>query len=182
MTTGHENIHRLDKPETTVYHGSLIKKKRFLRKIYEDWYDGFINEVNKLAIAGKMLELGSGGGFLKERLPDIITSDILELPDCDICCRAEDLPFQANSLKAVFMLDVLHHIPDVRQFFSEISRTLKPGGITYMIEPANTAFSSIIYKNFHHEDFDPDTPDWTFESIGPAFQFQPGAPVDHFQA
>ncbi len=160
-------INKLDIPETTIHHGSLIKKKQFLRKIYEEWYHGFIEATKLLTIAGQMLELGSGGGFLKELLPEIITSDILDLPDCDICCSAEDLPFDEYSLKAVFMLDVLHHIPDVRRFFAEMDRTLISGGMVYMIEPANTLFSSFIYKNFHHEDFDPNTPNWSFESIGP---------------
>jgi hypothetical protein len=36
-----------------------------------------------------------------------------------------------------------------------------------MIEPANTLFSSFIFKNFHHETFDPSAQDWQFVSTGP---------------
>lgn len=158
---------RLDAPETTVFHGELIKKKNFLKRIYEEWYGGFIEEVNRIKADGKILELGSGGGFLKEMLPEVITSDVLELPECDLQCYAEDLPFGDHDLKAIFMLDVLHHIPESRKFFHESSRTLKPGGIIYMIEPANTFFSRIIYKNFHHEVFDERVKEWNFKSIGP---------------
>jgi SAM-dependent methyltransferase len=157
----------LDHPKTTIIHSQIIKKKKFLNKLYEEWYSDFLSTIENLSIEGKILELGSGGGFLKELKPDIITSDILDLPDCDICCSAANLPFQEESLKGVFMLDVLHHLPNSKIFFKEIDRILKKGGIVYMIEPANTTLSSFILKNFHHEDFNPNTPDWTFESLGP---------------
>ena len=41
-----------------------------------------------------------------------------------------------------------------KNFFSECYRALKFDGQILFIELANTWFSRIIYKNFHHEDFD----------------------------
>ena len=35
-----------------------------------------------------------------------------------------------------------------------------------MIEPANTRFSRLIFRRFHHEMFDPSA-DWSFKSTGP---------------
>ena len=80
---------------------------------------------------------------------------------------AEKMPFEDNSLKAIFMLNVLHHIPDSEQFFREAQRTLTKNGFIYMIEPATTVFSKFIYKNFHHEPFDEQLKEWKFASKGP---------------
>ncbi|MCH7534331.1 MAG: methyltransferase domain-containing protein, partial [Bacteroidetes bacterium] len=112
------------------------------------------------------LEIGSGGGFLKNIFPQVITSDIMEIEGVDQCFSAVDMPFGNEELDSIFMLNVLHHIPDAEAFFKEAERTLKPGGKIIMIEPANTWFSRIVYRNFHHENFD-EKADWKFESIGP---------------
>jgi hypothetical protein len=67
------------------------------------------------------------------------------------------------------MIDVLHHIADSRAFFTEALRCLKVGGKVIMIEPANTLWSRFIYKNFHHELFDPQGR-WGLEEAGPLSQ------------
>ena len=155
----------LDLPETTIKHGEIIASKPFLKKIYTDWYGFFKDRVATLP-EGRILEIGSGGGFLKEVVPQVYTSDILPLPHCDGCFSAEDLPFEDNSLSAIFMLNVFHHIPSCENFLAEAQRTLKPGGIIFMIEPANTPVAKFIYQNFHHEPFDPNG-DWYVRGGGP---------------
>ncbi len=155
----------LDAPETTIQHGRIVQNKPFLRKIYEQWYCSFLNILPGLP-AGKILELGSGGGFLKLMDPRVITSDILPLPNCDMTFSAENIPFERQTVSAIFMLNVLHHIPNCRRFFSEAERVLITGGCLFMIEPANTLFARLIYKNFHHEPFDMNAK-WEFPAGGP---------------
>jgi SAM-dependent methyltransferase len=159
-------VHKLDLPETSLRHREIILQKPFLKQLYQEWYGGFARYRQQLT-PGRTLEIGSGGGFAKEVIPDIITSDILPLSVCDYCFPAERIPFDNNSLQSIFMLNVLHHIPAVRDFFREVDRVLIPGGALYMIEPANTPFSSFIYRNFHHEPFVPDVKEWHFQSTGP---------------
>lgn len=159
-------INPLDLPETTLHHRKVILNKPFLRKIYTEWYQGF-NQYRRKLPPGKALEIGSGGGFSKEIIPEIITSDILPLNVCDYCFAAEKIPFENESLQSIFMLNVLHHIPASRDFFKEAERVLIPGGVIYMIEPANTWMGRFIYKNFHHEPFLPKVKEWHFESGGP---------------
>ena len=77
------------------------------------------------------------------------------------------LPFSDHSVKAIVMTDVLHHIPQVRAFFSEAMRCLVPHGVVVMIEPWVSPWSIFIYKYFHHEQFDPDSAAWEFETSGP---------------
>ena len=149
-----KDIIALDRPETSLSHRDIIMSKTFLRRIYEDWYALFNAYVNELP-KGKILELGSGGGFMQDCIPDIISSDIMDIPGVDMRVDAMDLPFESNELSGIFMIDVLHHMNDCEQFFSEGQRVLKRGGKIIMIEPANTMMSRFIYQKFHHEEFDP---------------------------
>jgi SAM-dependent methyltransferase len=144
----------LDDPRATLEHKRIILSKIFLKKIYIKWYNELI-QIIKENPKGKNLEIGSGGGFLKDIFPSIITSDILELPGVDNVINAENLPFESNSLSAILMVNVFHHIPRPYLFLNEAQRCLIPGGSIVMIEPANTFFSRFIYKKFHHEPFEP---------------------------
>jgi SAM-dependent methyltransferase len=155
----------LDDPATTLQHARLIRTKPLLRRFYRESYQFFL-EAARDAPMGPRVEIGSGGGFFKELAPTLITSDIAMLPDVDLVTAAEVLPFGDQTLAALFLLNVLHHIPDVRSFFSEASRCLAPGGILAMVEPANTLFSRFIYKQFHHEPFLPDAEQWQFDPGG----------------
>ncbi len=152
-------IEKFDDPATTLLHAEIIQRKPFLKKLYIDFYRQFEKAVsdseNKV-----LVELGSGGGFIKEVISNMITSDVLELPNVDKIFSALDMPFEEASVDAFFMYNVLHHIADTRAFFKEALRCLKAGGKIVMIEPANTLWSRFIYKNFHHETFDTQAPEW----------------------
>ena len=159
------SVEDLDDPSTTMLHGEILKQKAFMRKLYVDFYRQFSRAVG--TVEGKTLvELGSGAGFIKEVLGDVITSDILELPCVDKVFSALEMPFDTGAVDAFFMIDVLHHIADPRAFFTEALRCLKDGGKIVMIEPANTLWSRFIFKNFHHEGFDPNA-GWELQGEGP---------------
>jgi len=157
--------HDLDSPARTLHHRQIILKKTFLRKLYDEWYSIFEKEVSNIPI-GKIVELGSGGGYLKDILPEVVTSDILELPHVDKVFSALSMPFADEELSGLLMLDTFHHIPDSHMFLKEAERVLKPGGKIIMIEPANSWWGRFIYKNFHHEPFD-ENGTWQIPSSGP---------------
>ena len=146
-------IKDLDDSATTLLHAEIIQKKPFLRKLYIDFYKQ-LEKVVSDPEEKVLVELGSGAGFIKEVISNVITSDILELPNVDKVFSALEMPFEKASVDAFFMFDVLHHITDPRVFFREALRCLKIGGRIVMIEPANTLWSRFIYRNFHHELFD----------------------------
>lgn len=156
----------LDDPATIVQRASVIRSKRLLREFYTDCYEYFA-ECARNVPSGIKLELGSGAGFIKEVIPDVITSEYLPLSTVDKVFSALDLPFPDRSLSAVFLLDVLHHLADLNLFFHELSRCLLPGGVVAMVEPANTLWSRFIYQHFHHELFDPSAADWRLPPGGP---------------
>lgn len=143
----------LDDPRATLAHRDIILNKAFLKQLYKDWYAIFEKSFGGFS-SGQYLEIGSGGGFIKDIYPSIITSDILDLPNVDQVFSAEKLPFDNNSLKGIMMLNVFHHIPNPHLFLSEAMRCLQSGGKIVMIEPANSALGRFIYKRFHHEPFD----------------------------
>jgi SAM-dependent methyltransferase len=156
---------QLDDPATTVEHGRLIQRKGVLRKLYAENYGRFRQAIRH-APEGMVVELGSGGGFIKEMIPEAITSDVLPLPNCDLVLSAESLPFADNTVRAIVMQDVLHHIKNVEAFFREAQRCLVPGGKLLAVEPASTGWARFIWKNFHHEPYRPDS-DWTIPELGP---------------
>lgn len=157
-----------DDPRTTELRRKIIREKKFLRKVYAAWYGTLIAAVPTAAVcSGRVLELGSGGGFLKELLPECITSEVFLCEGVDMLVDARALPFADGSLRAILMVDVFHHIPDAAAFLREAERVLAPGGVVAMWEPWNTPWSRCIYKNLHPEPFDPGAADWSFPASGP---------------
>jgi SAM-dependent methyltransferase len=155
----------MDSPERTLFHREILLKKKFMRELYREWYDYFKDSFIGLP-KGKIIEIGSGGGFLKEIIPEVITSDIIPLPNNDMTLSALDMPFAEGELSAIVMIDTFHHLPDCAQFLREAERVLLTGGKIVMVEPANSWWGRFIYTNFHHEPFNPKG-DWTFPSTGP---------------
>ncbi len=143
----------LDDPKATLAHRDIILQKPFLKQLYNDWYSVFIKR-SKQVKGGKYLEIGSGGGFLKDVFPEVVTSDILDLPNVDMVFSAEEMPFKENELASIVMLNVFHHIPKPHLFLKEAQRTLIKGGKIIMTEPANSNLGRFIYKRFHHEPFE----------------------------
>jgi SAM-dependent methyltransferase len=154
----------IDDIATTLSRRDILKKKKFLRRIYVDWYEIIRSELG--GTDGTILELGSGAGFLKEIIPNVITSEILRVPHVDVILDGLFLPFK-NSLRALVMVDVFHHLNDASIFLKEARNALKTNGMIIMIEPWVTPWSRFIYGYLHHEPFEPDSIEWNFPKSGP---------------
>lgn len=155
----------LDDPKTTSLRRQIIQSKPFLRRIYDDWYRWIADQIPDGE--GGVLELGSGAGYFDQIVPAAITSEIFQVPGVRCVLDGQQMPFGDGALKAIVMSDVLHHLPQVRKFFAEAVRTLRPGGVVAMVEPWNTPWSRLVYQNLHHEPFRPDAEAWEFPSTGP---------------
>lgn len=165
----------LDSPETTLRRRQIIQEKSFLRKFYHECYLSIAKSLPD-SVSGPILELGSGSGFLKEYIPNLITSEIIRIPEVDIILDGTRLPFANNSLEGIVMIDVLHHIPNAPSFFSDAADCLKPGGIIIMIEPWTTPWSRFFYRYLHHEPFEHDAEDWKMPNGGPLSQANSALP------
>jgi SAM-dependent methyltransferase len=154
----------IDDPQTTDLRRRIIRNKPFLKRIYREWYEAI---ASRFSVGETVLELGSGGGFLREMMPLLITSDVFPIPGVDRVEDARSLSFADRSLDGIVMTNVLHHIPDPAIFLREAERTLKTGGRIVMIEPWNNAWSRFVYGKLHHEPFYPMAGDWCLKGEGP---------------
>lgn len=142
----------LDSEQALLKDRQIIRTKFILKQLYLDFY----NQIKKTTIVdGKIVEIGSGAGFIKEVIPGIITSDVIKGPDIDKVFFAEKMPFKNSSIAAFLMIDVLHHIKNPIKAFKEMQRCLKNGGKIIMIEPYNSPVAGLMYKYVHYEHFDP---------------------------
>jgi len=148
-------------PEFFTIQKKLIFQRPLLKYCYDDWYHRLLADAATVPAPGTLLELGSGGSYLKDLEPAIITSDVVDHV-ADRVIDARQLPFPENSMRALFLTHVFHHIPDVDKFFAEAERVLVPGGVISMIEVAHTPFARFFFKNFHHEPYLDGCPEWAF--------------------
>jgi SAM-dependent methyltransferase len=153
----------VDSPETTLRRRQIIREKAFLNAIYREWYGELAACIPQ---GGRVLEVGSGAGFIKEVIPGIITSEVFIMPGVDLVADACCLPMGAASLDGILMTDVFHHIPNVADFLHEAARCVKPGGRLVMVEPWRTTWSEWVYQNLHPEPFEPES-DWNIPLTGP---------------
>lgn len=153
----------VDDPATTALRRRIVREKPFLAAIYREWYALL---SSWLPDGKRLLELGSGAGFLSETIPVVITSEVFRTPGVMLVADACRLPFKDGALDAILMTDVFHHIPDVAAFLEDGARCVRRGGRILMIEPWNTPWSRWVYRNLHSEPFEPEA-DWRIPAAGP---------------
>jgi SAM-dependent methyltransferase len=112
-----------------------------------------------------VLELGSGAGFLREVLPEVITTDVAAAPGVDRVMAADRLGVADGSLAGILMLNVFHHQPDPAAVLREAHRVLRTHGRLVMIEPAHTPLGAALYRRFSPEPYDPQA-GWGFPAGG----------------
>ena len=155
----------IDDPRFIPVRRQLVREKAFLRRIYEEWYAAIV----EMLPAGRdpVLELGSGGGFLDEFVPGLITSELQVGPHVRVVMDGQALPLSEGSLRAIVMTDVLHHLPQSRRFLRDAARCVRYDGRVVMIEPWVSTWSSFVYSRLHHEPFRPEAGTWEFPTGGP---------------
>jgi SAM-dependent methyltransferase len=155
----------IDSPEATLMHQRVIQEKAFLKDIYHAWYASILASLGENR-AGRVVELGAGGGFFKDVFPGLITSEIFRTASVDMVLDGQDLPFGKAALNGIVMIDVFHHLSDSRRFFYEAACCVKPGGVIVMIEPWVTPWSRLVYGYLHPEQFEPGADYWHLPGTG----------------
>lgn len=155
----------IDDPRTTQLRLQIIRQKGFLRQIYTEWYASVVEALPTKD--GSVLELGSGGGFMSEFIPSLITSDVFYCANVHAVLDGRRLPFKPGCLRGIVMTNVLHHLPQPHVFFTEAMSCVRAGGVVAMIEPWVSSWSRIVYTHFHHEPFDPESLAWELPPSGP---------------
>lgn len=117
----------------------------------------FLDAVKVLDKQKSILEIGSGSGYLVEKLIEKgykiigteINDDYIEFAKDNfkidlVKIDGTNLNFADNSFDVVLSFDVFEHIPDSDRHLEEVKRVLKPGGY-YLFQTPNK-WINIIYE------------------------------------
>jgi len=155
-TTIVQNEEAKDRAATLRNRARLGANKNLLfwyRELYRDQLKDFSNPA-----ALSILEIGSGTSPLKQFLPNVITSDVLDLDYLDVvfdCHEIDKLKaISDNSLDVITLTNVLHHLKSPVAFLNRAASKLKSGGKVIATEPFFSMLSTIIFKYLHHEAID----------------------------
>ena len=150
-----------DSEESSALAQKIMREKKCLRDIYTEIYQEMMHVKDHYLVAGgTTLEIGSGGGFIKDMFPEVVTSDVKVIAGVDLILGAETLPFADNSVSAIFAVHVIHHIPDITKFLREAERVLVPGGGIVCVEPYWSPIAKFVYTHMHVEPYDDHAPTW----------------------
>ncbi len=153
-----------DGPEFTAAHRAIVERKELVRLVFADFCRRCREADERLfadCAARARIELGSGAGLMRQLYPEVITSDVKPLPFVDVLARGEELPFRDGSLRAVYGINVFHHLADTEAFFHELTRAVAPGGGCVLIEPHYGPAARLLFRHlFTSEDYDVHAPSW----------------------
>src|SRR5213080_898078 len=145
-----------DRAATLRNRSRLGANKNLLFWYRELYRDQFRDLPNPSALS--ILEVGSGTSPLKQFLPNIITSDVLDLDYLDLvfdCHEIDKLDaIKDNSIDVVTLTNVLHHLKSPIAFLNRAASKLKSGGKVIATEPFFSVVSTLIFKYLHHEPVD----------------------------
>jgi SAM-dependent methyltransferase len=165
-----------DSLEYSIAERAIFERKAILRRLFEDRYRRCLAVDARYFrdCPGRRLEIGSGIGMAKFSEPSIITSDIKPLPWLDLATDAEHLPFADRSLRAIYCMNMFHHILRPRAFFTEALRVLHPGGGLVIVDCYHGPMARYMLKGLHGgiDDFDPSVREW--EAAGASGPFSGG--------
>jgi SAM-dependent methyltransferase len=151
-------------PEWFAAQRAMIEGKPAVKRCYDLWYGMLLEDADSVPgeyRAFPAVEIGSGSSFIRECRPDVITSD-LEPGNVALVLDGRTLPFRDESVRALLLTHVFHHIPDVGSFLREAERVLVPGGVISLVDETHTPFARFFFSVFHPEPYDDRIAEWSF--------------------
>lgn len=156
--------HAIGSKEWFAAQREMIESKPLIKRCYDLWYTLLLNDADSVPLpcsGSRIVELGSGMSYIKHLRPDVVTSDLTP-GIADMVIDGRELPFPDNTVQALLLTHVFHHIPDVSSFFQEACRVLVPGGVISMVDVTHTPFARFFFSTFHPEPYDDQASDWSF--------------------
>src|SRR5215475_5834471 len=156
MVTLVRSDHSEDRAATLRNRARLNANQNLLfwyQELYRDQFKDFA-EPASLSI----LEVGSGTSPLKQFLPNVVTSDVLDLEYLDLVFDCHDIDkldaVKDGSLDVITLTNVLHHLKTPIAFLNRAANKLKRGGKVIATEPFFSLLSTLIFSYVHHEPVD----------------------------
>lgn len=152
----------IDSEARIPQHRKMIEAKPLLKAVYEKHYQEFVPAFEETRLLpGKIVEIGCGASFLEEYISDLEKTDSLPNPYAHRVVDAMNMDYSDGSVRAFFMLGVLHHLHEPARFLKEAMRCLTVGGRVVMVEPHNSFLQRFLCKLMnHYEYFDDAIEEW----------------------
>jgi len=158
-----------DSEKMLEIHSKVLYEKPIMRDVFSEFYDACIRLDEKYFSdsKAKRVEIGAGVSFFKKKYPDIISTDIKKAENLDMVVDAQNMPFEQNSVRAIYGINCFHHFPNPDLFFNELDRVLVKGCGCILIDPYYGTSAKQFYKKiFDTETFDMTQKEWVNESLG----------------
>ncbi|HEY0030656.1 MAG TPA: class I SAM-dependent methyltransferase [Bacteroidia bacterium] len=158
-----------DSEEMLQIHSKVLYEKPMMRGVFAEFYDTCIALDKKYfgKSNASRIEIGAGVSFFKKQYPEIISTDIKKADNLDMVVDAQNMPFENNSIRAIYGINCFHHFPNPDLFFNELVRVLEKGGGCVLIDPYYGSVAKRFYKNiFDTETFDMTQKEWNNLSLG----------------
>jgi SAM-dependent methyltransferase len=153
--------HAMGTPEWFAAQDRMIDEKPLVKDCYGLWHTLLLEDADSAGSTGAIVELGSGLSRLRLRRPEIITTDVVA-GNVKLLVDGRQLPFRDESVRALLLTHVFHHIPDPASFLAEAARVLKPNGVISIVDCAHTAFSRFFFGRIHPEPYRDEATTWSF--------------------
>lgn len=136
-------------------------RKPVLRLAYRAFHQRIAAHIDP-SLSGRIVELGSGIGNIRDVIPGVVRTDLFPNPWIDQVENAYALSFRDNELSHLILFDVFHHLRHPRTALQECRRVLQPRGRAILFEPYVSLAGRLVYGPLHHEPIgfsDPIAPD-----------------------
>ncbi|MBT2338997.1 methyltransferase domain-containing protein [Pseudomonas fluorescens] len=159
----------VDGAERLELHQKILARKQMLKEVFIEFHHAFRCLADRyFMVDGLEVELGAGIAPMRDSYPGVLATDIVASKHLDMALNAQSMSLADHSVKAFYAQNCFHHFPHPDRFFSELERTLAPGGGAILIEPFHGPFATFLYKRlFKSEGFDKHFESWETPSTGP---------------
>ncbi len=140
--------------KTDIEHRKIMFSKPLLKSTYTKWYQEIKKVIGPIREARfPIIELGAGPSFLERYIPEVIKTEVIASPNTHRIIDAESLPFDEQSIGALILVNVFHHLAHPARFFKGAEHCLVRGGKIVMIEPSHSLLNRWIIKLLHPCEF-----------------------------
>ena len=155
----------IDKKELKLVNSAV---RKFFQRHYEFWtFKKYLKKNHVDLINKEILDVGCGSGYstqliMREFQPkelfafDIIPEEVVLAKQRGLSANifvgdVTDIRLTSEKFDAVFIFDVLHHVPEWRTALKEINRVLKRCGVLLVHEPSKKALDNVErFFKIHH--------------------------------
>jgi len=126
------------------------QRKPVLQRAYRDFHRRVAAHVDR-SIPGRIVELGSGIGNIRDVIPNCLRTDLFPNPWIDQVENAYALTFGDGEVSHLILFDVFHHLEFPGTALRECRRVMSPGGRLIIFDPYISLTGRIVYGPLHHE-------------------------------